>query len=140
MAKWFDGTLVKLLTGAHFQDQEPWNLKNKRCAFILFFADWCGHCRDLKPEYIKFADTALFMRVHAIDTESESSLMKRFDDKSPIQIEGFPTIYIYRDGKPYKEYKGPRTWQGMLAEAKKVCSEGCKCDKKPRRRVRTVKK
>ncbi len=137
MAEWFDNTLVKLLVGAHFQDKEPWNMKDKRCAFVLFFADWCGHCRDLKPEYIKFADVAQFMRVHAIDTEAESSLMERLhDDKSPVQIKGFPTIWIYHDGKPYKEYNGPRTWQAMLSAAKQVCNEGCKCDKVPRQRTR----
>ena len=128
MTNWFDGTLVKLLNGAHFQDKEPWKLKDDRCAFILFFADWCGHCKDLKPEYINFADIAQFIRVYAVDTDCETTLMERLsDENSPVQIEAFPTVWIYRNGEPYKEYDGPRTWQGLLKEAKIACNENCTC-------------
>jgi len=132
MAEWFDGTLVKLLTGADFQDKEPWKLKSKRCAFVLFFADWCGHCKDFKPEYIKFADIAQFMRVHAVDTQAEATLMDRLDD-SPVDISGFPTVWIYRNGEPYEEYNGPRTWQGLLKRAQEICNEGCNCEKTKRK-------
>ncbi len=136
MTDWFNGTLVKLLTGADFDNKKPWNMRTKRCAFVLFFADWCGHCQDLKPEYIKFADVAQFIKVHAIDTENEKTLMDKLQHKkSPVQIEGFPTIWIYSDGEPYKEYDGPRTYQGLLKEATKICDTVCKCAKKPRRRI-----
>lgn len=131
MAEWFDDTLVKMLSGAQFHDKEPWRLKNNRCAFVLFFADWCGHCKDFKPEYIKFADIAQFIRVYAIDTQAETTLMERLDN-SPVKIEGFPTVWIYCNGDPYEEYNGPRTWQGLLKKAKDVCNEECKCDKKKR--------
>lgn len=130
MADWFDGTLVKLLSGADFDDREPWKMRDKRCGFVLFFADWCGHCQNLKPEYIKFADIAQFMRVYAIDTEKEENLMEKLSNKaSPVQIQGFPTVWIYSDGKPLKEYNGARTWQGLLKEAKDVCNEHCTCEK-----------
>ena len=135
MVDWFNGTLVKLLTGADFDNKKPWNMRNKRCAFVLFFADWCGHCQDLKPEYIRFADVAQFIKVHAIDTESEKTLMEKLQQKkSPVQIKGFPTVWIYSNGEPYKEYDGPRTYQGLLKEAMQMCDTVCKCDKKPRRR------
>lgn len=135
MADWFNGTLVKLLTGANFDDKEPWRLKDKRCAFILFFADWCGHCQDFKPEYIKFADIAQFMRVHAVDTGAESTLMGRLETEgSPVKILGFPTVWIYHNGEPYEEYDGERSWQGLLKKAKDICNEKCKCDKKKKLR------
>jgi thiol-disulfide isomerase/thioredoxin len=129
MADWFDGTSVKLLKGSDFDDKEPWRLRQDRCAFVLFFADWCGHCKDFKPEYIKFADIAQFIRVRAVDTDSEQTLMERLGQQGPVKIEGFPTVWIYRQGEPYKEYNGPRTWQALLKEAKRVCSEKCDCDK-----------
>jgi len=130
MAEWFDGTLVKLLKGVDFKDKEPWKLKDKRCAFVLFFADWCGHCKDFKPEYIKFADICQFIKVHAVDTQAEATLMERLDnDKSEIKISGFPTVWIFTNGNPYEEYSGERTWQALLKKAKDVCNEECGCDK-----------
>lgn len=128
MADWFNDTSVKLLTGADFDNKEPWKILDKRCTFVLFFADWCGHCNDLKPEYIKFADIAQFVRVHAVDSDAEATLLDKLKNKkSPVQIDGFPMVWIYNDGAPYKEYDGPRTWQGLLNEAMKVCDAGCKC-------------
>lgn len=128
MAEWFDGTLVKLLSGADFRDDEPWKLKKDRCAFILFFAEWCGHCQDFKPEFIKFADIAQFIKVYAVDTEVEKSLMEKLDS-SPVKIEGFPTVWIYKQGEPFEEYDGKRTWQALLSKAKDVCDEQCDCEK-----------
>ena len=137
MTKWFENTSVKLINGSDFQDKEPWNLRDSRCAFILFFANWCGHCENLKPEYIKFADIAQFIRVYAVDSEAESALMERLKNKnSPVQIRGFPTVWIYNNGKPLQEYSGNRTWQALLQKAKNVCNENCKCDKQKIQHVR----
>jgi thiol-disulfide isomerase/thioredoxin len=140
MAEWFDDTLVKLLTGAHFEDKEPWKLKDNRCAFIFFFADWCGHCKNFKPEYIKFADMAQFIRVHAVDSQTETTLMERLNDEnSPLKIKGYPTVWIYRSGEPYEEYNGPRTSQGLLKRAMELCDEGCNCEK-PKRKLKKQSK
>jgi thiol-disulfide isomerase/thioredoxin len=126
MTDWFDNTLVKTLTASDFENKIPSELKDKRCAFVLFFADWCGHCRDFKPEYIKFADLAQFFKAYAVDSVANENLLKKI--KSQVPIQGFPTIWIYKKGKPLRVYTGPRTSQGLLTEARKVCSEKCNCD------------
>jgi thiol-disulfide isomerase/thioredoxin len=143
MTDWFDKTNVKMLNGADFENDEPWKLKDKRCAVILFFADWCGHCKNLKPDYVKFADEAQFVRVHAVDTDKESELMARLSKKGPVKVTGFPTIWLYKEGEPMKKaYDGPRTSEGLMKAAKKVCNEKCTCDKVKKKRVvrRRVKK
>ena len=131
MAKWFKGTSVKMLHGDDFDDDEPWKLKTeKRCSFVLFFADWCGHCQTLKPEYCQFADRAQFIRVYAVDSDAESNLMSRINSKgSPIEITGFPSVIIYSDGSPVGEFSGDHNWQALLKDALKACHGGCKCDK-----------
>ena len=127
MTEWFMNSSVKLLTGADFNNDTPWILNDKRCAFVLFFADWCGHCQNFKPEYEKFADIAQFMHVYAINSENESNLMSRLE-KTKLSIEGFPSLWIFKDGEPIEEYKGARTWQALLKKAKHLCNEKCNCD------------
>lgn len=141
MADWFDGTRIKLLTAADFENDKPWVSRSKRCATILFFADWCGHCKNFKPEYIKFADVAQFMRVYAVDTVSMKNFMEKLDRKdSPIQIKGYPTVWLYRKGMPAEEYTGNMDAQSLLSKACSLCDESCKCDKTKRKICRKIKK
>jgi len=131
MSEWFNDTSVKMLTGADFDDKEPWKLKSKRCGFVLFFADWCGHCQNFKPEYIKFGDTAQFLRTCAVDSEKESSFMNKLkNSNSPFKIQGFPTVWIYKDGLPIEEYNGERSVKAMIKKGMEVCGTDCRCDKK----------
>jgi thiol-disulfide isomerase/thioredoxin len=125
----FNRTSVKLLKGSDFHNEKPWELKNKRCAFVLFYADWCGHCNSFKDTYINFANVAQFIKVYAVNSDTEENLMKKLShSKSPVKIEGFPTIWLYKNGKPFKEYRGQRTFKSLNDEAKKLCNENCNCD------------
>lgn len=133
MANLFDkDKLVRLLGAADFQDEEPSKLKSKRCHAVLFFANWCGHCRDLKPIYSDFADTALFIKVAAVDTDANANLMKNINKSAKIgrekaEIRGFPTIWFYKAGEPVLEYQGDRNTQSLVATARQICNEKCKC-------------
>lgn len=128
MTDWFDGTMVQMLHGEDFNNKKPTNLKSPNTAIILFFADWCGHCKNLKPEYIKFAEKAGFINVYAVDSDSNKNLLTRMSKQrdDPVNIRGYPTVWIYQDGKPWKEYTGAHTWQGLLQAAMHICSDG-KC-------------
>ena len=124
----FEKSSVKHLTGADFENVEPWILKDNRCSFVLFYADWCGHCQNLKPDYIKFSDIAQFIHVYAVNSDGCKNLIERINESnSPFKIKGYPTIWIYCNGKPIEEYNGEKTWQKLLGKAKSVCHEKCKC-------------
>lgn len=122
----FDKTSVEQLDVSNFDDQEPWKLKNNDCTFILFYADWCGHCQNFKPEYIKFAEKAQFMNVAALNVDnSEAIVSATKETKFPVQ--GFPTLLLYKNGKPIEEYDGPRTQAALVKRALKLCNGKCKC-------------
>lgn len=124
----FAKSSVKHLTGADFENVEPWILKDKKCSFVLFYADWCGHCQNLKPDYVKFSDIAQFIKVYAVNSDTCNNLLQRISDsKSPLDIKGYPTIWIYSNGIPIEEYTEDKSWQKLLAKAKKVCHEKCDC-------------
>jgi protein disulfide-isomerase A6 len=82
---------------------------------VEFYAPWCGHCKNLAPEYTKAAKGLKgIANIAAIDSSNE-----RID----VQIQGYPTIKLYVDGKA-TDYTGERTASGiinfMLGEFKKV--------------------
>lgn len=111
--------MLKELTGADFDNDNPVNLKENQCAFVLFYADWCEHCQNFKPEYIKFADTAQFLLVGAVNYDEN----KEFVDR--LNLDGFPTVRIYQCGKYILNYEGERTSRDLIKSAMEVCDERC---------------
>ena len=76
---------------------------------VDFYADWCGHCKKLKPVWDKAAEQ--------VNKEEKRMLKVNCDgdvDVSNYDIKGYPTILIFEDGE-HKEYNGERTLEDLLA-------------------------
>lgn len=89
-------------------------------ALVAFTAEWCGHCKKLKPEWKKLVEDndKKCLLVNA-DNEKEKELHKKH------KIEGFPTIRFYpkglNDTSNYIEHSGERSAKGLKAFLKKHC-------------------
>jgi len=87
---------------------------------VEFYAPWCGHCKNLVPEYKKAAKALKgIVNVGAVNADEHRSLGGQFG------VQGFPTIKVFGANKKKPEdYNGQRTAQGMvdagLAAAKKL--------------------
>jgi len=61
--------------------------------FVDYFADWCGKCSMLAPEYEEIAeqnkDTAVFIKVDAEELQ---------DLAMEHETEGLPTVQVFRSG------------------------------------------
>jgi protein disulfide-isomerase-like protein len=81
---------------------------------VLFYADWCGHCKKIKPVWEKAAekvnkeDKRMIMVNCGDDKKGDSDMMSKYN------IKGYPTIMIFEDGE-HKEYNGERTLEDLLA-------------------------
>ena len=81
------------------------NQVKKGVWLVEFYAPWCGHCRNLVPEYEKAAKALKgIANIAAIDADKE---------RTDVQIQGFPTIKFFNDGK-VSDYDGPRTAEGIV--------------------------
>lgn len=79
---------------------------------VEFYAPWCGHCKNLAPEYVKAAEELKKRDIvlAQIDcTENQDLCMQQ-------QIPGYPTMKVYKDkdlAHP-REYNGGRTAESIV--------------------------
>jgi thiol-disulfide isomerase/thioredoxin len=70
---------------------------------MLFYADWCPHCRKCKPEWDRFVQaydgkkvkTYVVRCVSVNCTEETSDVANKI---KTYNVEGFPTVKIVKDG------------------------------------------
>ena len=102
----------------------------------LVYAEWCGHCQALKPDWKKLKDTLSknkkfnIFELEDSDTNKESKL-KSVGKKThggSIQVNGFPTLFKILNGK-VEYYNGERTFDALLKWAKHTISYGGKTRK-----------
>ncbi|KAI1895127.1 hypothetical protein AGOR_G00103100 [Albula goreensis] len=81
-----------------------------------FFAPWCGHCKNLEPEWAAAAtevkeQTKGKVRLGAVDATVHQGLASRYG------IRGFPTIKIFQKGEEPADYEGGRSRSDIVARA-----------------------
>ncbi|CAI5455386.1 unnamed protein product [Caenorhabditis angaria] len=105
------------LTAANFQSQV---INSDDIWIVEFYAPWCGHCKNLVPEYKKAAAALKgIAKVGAVDMTQHQSVGQ------PYNVQGFPTLKIFgADKKKPVDFNGQRTAQAItdqiLAEVKKA--------------------
>jgi len=94
---------LKNLTAGNFQQKVE---KSDKTWFVKFYAPWCGHCKHMHPAWVdlaqKYCDENGKIQIGQVNADEETELSSQFD------IQGFPTLILFKDGKMYK-YKGERT-------------------------------
>ena len=123
---------IFVVVGKTFQKEV---IDNDKDVFIVFYAPWCGHCKQLLPKYEEAAKKLkeknpklVLAKMDATENEVES-----------VHITGFPTIKFYPGNKKDKaplDFNGARTTEGIInfiksnAFNKIVVDEEKKDDKK----------
>jgi thiol-disulfide isomerase/thioredoxin len=85
----------------------------KEALFVMYYAEWCGHCKRTMPEFKKLQDNYKGkIKIIAVNSESEENtgLVKAQN------IKGFPTIRYYPSGldSTFEEYTGGRTYSDFV--------------------------
>jgi protein disulfide-isomerase A1 len=91
-----------VLTDANFHDE----LKKYDFLLVEFYAPWCGHCKQLAPEYAKAAKRLRENNppyyIAKVDATENKQVAEEFG------IRGFPTLFFFKNGVKM-EYGGGRT-------------------------------
>jgi thiol-disulfide isomerase/thioredoxin len=88
------------------------------------YANWCGHCQTLKPEWVKMKKELkskmknMGYHIQFVEIEeSEQNKLTNFKNKFPdLNVSGYPTIFKHTGGA-LEYYKGGRTADAMTAWA-----------------------
>lgn len=97
-------------------------LKHKKVSALVaygkIYADWCGYCVALKPEWAKVEKMMMPVRATNIESSNKDHHIDQFNTKYktnlPKQV-GFPTIFkLSKYGGPIEIYKGDRKAESIV--------------------------
>lgn len=103
-----DDSLVLQYSGLNFE-----NGISKGVTFVKFFAPWCGHCKRLAPTWDQLA--AKFSNSGEVKiAKVDCTLADNKELCSTQDVNGFPTLFIYKNGAKLEEYNGNRSLDDLF--------------------------
>ena len=95
-----------------FTDNEL-EAKSEEVVMVLFFVNWCPHCKTFKPTWEKASSelnnttvNGKSVRFVSVDCEEKPELGEKYN------VEGYPTIKVFTEGN-VEEYDGDRSLSGI---------------------------
>jgi thioredoxin 1 len=81
---------------------------------VDFSAAWCGPCRTLEPVLEQLAQEDHDLTVLKVDADDAPGLLRTYD------VMAFPTLLVFRDGRPVARMVGARGKASLREELSRV--------------------
>lgn len=85
----------------------------KGITIVKFYAPWCGHCKRMAPTWDELA-TKFVGNTNVKIAKVDCTLSENKELCSEQEVDGFPTVYIYRNGEKIEEYGGNRSLDDLF--------------------------
>ena len=102
--------------------------KNDKPVIILLHAEWCGHCKALKPEWYRMKtelnkelqDKLIIEEIEDNEMDRKMPIIeKSYLNGNRIEYAGFPTVGSIRKSK-FEQYGGARTADSLIEWARQL--------------------
>jgi thiol-disulfide isomerase/thioredoxin len=94
----------------------------KDASFKLFYADWCGHCRNFKPIFEGELSDAV--KSESIPCQLELvNCDEKPEEAKKYNIRGYPTMIFENEKNDIVEYQGERTANSIIAFLKNMTNK-----------------
>ena len=92
---------AKIFKGKSISHEDAMN--DDKVAVVLFYADWCPHCRNFAPTFKKLSsDRKLKKKYNFVRINSEAPEARAIMEE--YQVEGFPSLFVVNPQTKEKHY------------------------------------
>ena len=81
------------------------------CTIVAVTAEWCGHCKALKPEYAAAADILKDSNPNVIVAKIDATANEKIAQR--YEVQGYPTFKFFKNGTA-SDFHGGRDVQSIV--------------------------
>jgi thiol-disulfide isomerase/thioredoxin len=89
--------------------------------FIMFYADWCGHCKQAKPQFEKLMNDSTYSKIDGKSVYYKMMNGDQVDEsvKAQYGVSGYPTFILVRNASDKgTTYSGQRDLTSFVSYLK----------------------
>jgi len=118
----FGKTYVQNMSNTDFNGINISDTNSRLNGIVMYYAPWCPHCHSMVPVLNEVAD-----KVYENSNMSDivvGSVDCTLDDNQVLNnnmnIMGYPTLKLYKNGEYLEDYRGPRDANALLLTIEKL--------------------